>query len=86
MESTWMLYGAYGYGYPDYGYSYDDGYYGTEYGPATYYAPAGYAPATETVTTGGDEAAIAACAQRFRTYDPQTQTYIARPGVRRSCP
>jgi hypothetical protein len=75
------LYGG-GYGYPGYGYGgygYDDG----------YYAPAGYY-GTETVTTGvaagGDEDLVAECARRFKTYDPQTQTYAVRRGVRRSCP
>jgi hypothetical protein len=73
------LYGAYGYPGYGYGYGYDDG----------YYAPAGYY-GTETVTTGvapgGDDDAVAECARRFKTYDPQTQTYIAKRGVRRSCP
>ncbi|KAB7785194.1 BA14K family protein [Methylorubrum populi] len=73
------LYGAYGYPGYGYGYGYDDG----------YYAPAGYY-GTETVTTGiapgGDDELIAECARRFKTYDPQTQTYIAKRGVRRSCP
>ncbi|KQQ13349.1 hypothetical protein ASF53_12170 [Methylobacterium sp. Leaf123] len=75
------LYGS-SYGYPGYGYGgygYDDG----------YYAPAGYY-GTETVTTGvapgGDEDLVAECARRFKTYDPQTQTYAVRRGVRRSCP
>ncbi|MEH3119203.1 MAG: BA14K family protein [Methylorubrum populi] len=71
------LYGAYG--YPGYGYGYDDG----------YYAPAGYYGA-ETVTTdvapGGGDAAVAECARRFKTYDPQSQTYVGKGGVRRSCP
>ncbi|MBD8908619.1 BA14K family protein [Methylorubrum zatmanii] len=75
------LYGAGAYGYPGYGYGYgyDDG----------YYAPAGYY-GTETVETGiapgGDDDAIAECARRFKTYDPQSQTYVVRRGVRRSCP
>jgi len=30
--------------------------------------------------------AVAYCAQRFKTYDVNTQTYIAKGGVRRSCP
>ena len=77
------LYGG-GYGYPGYGYGYDDGY----YAPAGGYAPAGYY-GTETVTTGvgaGDDDAVAECARRFKTYDPQSQTYVAKRGVRRSCP
>ncbi|GJE25707.1 hypothetical protein LKMONMHP_0546 [Methylobacterium organophilum] len=70
------LYGDPGYGY---GYGYDNG----------YYAPAGYY-GTETVETGvapgGFDDAVAECARRFKTYDPQSQTYIVRRGVRRSCP
>lgn len=30
--------------------------------------------------------AVSYCAQRFRTYDPASGTYIAKGGVRRSCP
>lgn len=26
-----------------------------------------------------------ACAQRYRTYDPRSNTYTVRPGVRRQC-
>jgi hypothetical protein len=29
---------------------------------------------------------IAECARRFKTYDPASQTYIVRKGVRASCP
>ena len=35
---------------------------------------------------GGASDAIAACAQRFRSYDPATQTYVAKGGVRVRCP
>lgn len=30
--------------------------------------------------------AIAYCARRYRSYDPGTQTYLGRDGVRHSCP
>jgi len=30
--------------------------------------------------------AVAYCARRFRTYDPTTQTYLARDGLRYYCP
>ncbi|WP_420130939.1 BA14K family protein [Rhodopseudomonas sp.] len=30
--------------------------------------------------------AVAYCSQRFRSYDPASGTYIAKGGVRRSCP
>ena len=66
------LYGAYG--YPG-SYGYDDGYSG--------YAPVGYAPAATEVETDDTSAA---CARRFRTYDPRTGTYVGKGGVRRACP
>ena len=31
-------------------------------------------------------AIIAACARRFRSYDPNSQTYLGRDGLRHSCP
>ena len=40
--------------------------------------------AYEPVVGQGDP--IAECARRFRTYDPASQTYIVRKGVRASCP
>ncbi len=33
-----------------------------------------------------DDDAVAWCAQRYRSYDPATQTYVTNRGVRRSCP
>jgi hypothetical protein len=33
-----------------------------------------------------DADAIAYCARRYRTYDPDTGTYVGRHGVVRSCP
>ena len=41
--------------------------------------------------TGGSYVAaeadpIAECARRFKTYDPASQTYVVRKGVRASCP
>ena len=52
--------------------SYYDGYYGDGYYG---YANQGYA-----------SDAVAYCAQRFRSYDVTTQTYLARGGRRVSCP
>jgi len=46
------------------------------YGPAGYYEPA---PAV-----AGDP--IAYCMQRFRSYDPTTQTYLGYDGFRHPCP
>ena len=45
---------------------------------------AGEAYAPQPVLEQGDP--IAACARRFKTYDPASQTYIVRKGVRASCP
>jgi hypothetical protein len=55
-----------------------DPYYG--YGDG-YYDEGAYAP---QVVGEGDT--IAECARRFKTYDPASQTYIVRKGVRASCP
>ena len=33
-----------------------------------------------------DQNAVAYCAQRFRSYDPASGTYVGYDGVRRSCP
>jgi hypothetical protein len=35
---------------------------------------------------GPDHAVIASCARRFRSYDPDSQTYLGRDGRRHSCP
>jgi hypothetical protein len=40
----------------------------------------------ETEVVVADSAAVAACARRFKTYDPATQTYIGKGYVRRHCP
>jgi hypothetical protein len=58
-----------------YGYGYDPGYYG--YG---YPAPGGYVAATP-----GEDAG-AYCAQRFRSYDPASGTYLGYDGYRHPCP
>lgn len=59
---------------------YDD----TVYAPPVYVAPVEVPVETEVVSD--DAAAIAACARRFKTYDPRTQTYIGKGYVRRRCP
>ena len=64
-----------------YGYNYDyaPGYYG--YGYNDYgYAPGGY---VETAP-GGDS--VAYCAQRFRSYDPASGTYLGFDEYRHPCP
>ena len=40
----------------------------------------------ETEAPSDLSAAIAACARRFKTYDPVTQTFIGKGYVRRRCP
>jgi hypothetical protein len=30
--------------------------------------------------------AVSYCMQRYRSYDPNSQTYLGRDGLRRSCP
>jgi hypothetical protein len=83
----------YGYGY-DYGPSYygsgyygssyyGSGYYGSGYDPGyysySYAAPGGYVAAAP-----GEDAAY--CAQRFRSYDPASGTYLGYDGYRHPCP
>jgi BA14K-like protein len=60
------------YGGPDYAYGpdYDDTYY--DAGPEV------------TVVQGGDDSA--SCAQRFRSYDPASGTYLGYDGQRHPCP
>ena len=54
------------------------GYYGY---PPGYYGPAYVAPAPYV---GGD--AVSYCAQRFRSYDPYSGTYVGYDGLRHPCP
>ncbi len=48
------------------------------YEPAPVYVAPGYAPS--------DVDAVAYCSRKFRSYDPETGTYIATGGVVRACP
>jgi hypothetical protein len=66
---------------PWYGYDYSPGYYGYGYDPG--YTAYSYAPGYETVAPGGD---AAYCAQRFRSYDPASGTYLGYDGFRHPCP
>jgi hypothetical protein len=68
------------YGY-DYGYA--PGYYG--YGYAPDYYSYGYAPGYQSYGySGGGDAAY--CAQRYRSYDPASGTYLGYDGIRHPCP
>jgi hypothetical protein len=60
------------YGY----YGYPPGYYGPAYYGPVYVVPAPY--------VGGD--AVSYCAQRFRSYDPYSGTYVGYDGFRHPCP
>ena len=69
---------GYGYGYyGDPGYAYGPGYY-----DQGYYDDGAMAEAP--APAGGD--AVAYCEQRFRTYDPQSGTYMGTDGYRHPCP
>jgi hypothetical protein len=60
-----------GYGYGGYGYDYGSGY--------------GYNPGYSVgYTSGGQDAAY--CAQRYRSYDPASGTYLGHDGRRHPCP
>ena len=61
-------------GFYDYGY-YDYGY--------PYYDDYAYGDDYVAVSPGGD---AASCAQRFRSYDPSTGTYLGYDGLRHPCP
>jgi hypothetical protein len=76
-----------GYGYGAFG----DDYYGADYGPAGYgygYAPVEYGPALGVAETdvmpSGNSGSY--CAQRFRSYDPRSGTYLGYDGRRHPCP
>jgi hypothetical protein len=71
-------YGGYGYNdsygsdYNNTGYGYDSGYNNGNFGYSSY---------------GYDQNNYASyCAQRFRSYDPSTGTYLGYDGIRHSCP
>ena len=54
---------------------YDGGYYG-----------GGYYDQGYTYGYGNDDSGVAYCIQRFRSYDPASQTYLGNDGYRHSCP
>ena len=63
-------------------YDYDPGY---AYGPGydAYYGAPGPYVAQAPAVGGGSEAY---CAQRFRSYDPASGTYLGFDGIRHPCP
>ena len=78
--------GYYNNGYYNNGYGYGPGYYGG--GPT--YAPGYYDDqysddgAVAAVPAGGDDAAY--CMQTYKSYDPQSGTYLGYDGQRHPCP
>ena len=88
IAGSGYYYGPYGYGYgPGYGpaYAYGPGY-AAGYGPVydDTYGDAGYAAAPgEAYASGGD---ASYCAQRYRSYNPRTGTYLGFDGMQHPCP
>jgi BA14K-like protein len=70
----------YYYGYGPY---YPGPYYSGAYYPAPYYPGPGPYAAAPAYSGAGDEGY---CAQRFRSYDPSTGTYLGYDGQRHPCP
>jgi hypothetical protein len=66
---------------PWYGYDYAPGYYSYGYDSGNY--DYGYAAPGGYVAPGGD---VAYCAQRYRSYDPASGTYLGYDGLRHPCP
>jgi hypothetical protein len=73
--------GAGGYGY--YGPGYDQGYYGGDQYSDQYYDDSG--AMAEAPAPAGDDG-VTYCMQRFRSYDPQSGTYMGSDGYRHPCP
>jgi hypothetical protein len=63
---------------------YYGGYYGGYY-PAPYYAAPYPAPGYYAGPAGGGDD-VAYCMQRYRSYDPQTGTFLGYDGARHPCP
>jgi hypothetical protein len=61
---------------------YNDPYY---YGDSGYYADNGYDDGTAVVVPGGGGDA-SYCAQRYRSWDPASQTFLGNDGYRHPCP
>lgn len=70
---------------PGYGYGYGGGYYGGPgYAVDPGYGYAAPAPAYAAPVQTGDASAY--CAQRFKSYDPASGTYLGYDGARHPCP
>jgi hypothetical protein len=77
-----------GYGYGGYydGYYADNGYYGDSYAynDGYYDTDPGYVSSPGYVVSSSDDPA--SCAQRYRSYDPASGTYLGYDGLRHPCP
>jgi hypothetical protein len=51
--------------------------------PAAYGPPPGYAPPPPSAVSAD---AVAACARKYRSYDPNTGTFLSNDGYRKPCP
>jgi hypothetical protein len=73
-------------GWGGYGYGYDPYYYGDDYayGYDDYPGAYGAYASSEYVAPGGDASGY--CAQRYRSYDPASGTYLGYDGLRHPCP
>ena len=76
---------------PYYGYGpyYPGPYYPGAYYPGPYYpgpGPYAAAPAAAPAYAGAGEGGGSYCAQRFRSYDPSSGTYLGYDGQRHPCP
>ena len=60
-------------------YAYDPGYYDYDYGPGYYGGPTAAVGDAEVADDGY-------CAQRYRSYDPGSGTYLGYDGLRHPCP
>jgi hypothetical protein len=67
-----------------YGDGYDPYYYGDSYAYSDYYDDGYYPADVAVVAQAGIDPAY--CAQRYRSYDPATGTYLGFDGLRHPCP
>jgi hypothetical protein len=68
------------------GYGYDPDYYGDDYAYSDTYDngyDAGYPVDSGVVVSSGGDASY--CAQRYRSYDPASGTYLGFDGLRHPC-
>ena len=65
---------------------------GAYYGGPGYYAPGYYddqyanGPVAVVQDPGGGDGSVAYCMQTYRSYDPQSGTYVGYDGLRHPCP